>query len=141
MKVADTDLTHHKKPQEPVEKSDPRFLEYADALRAGDVARCEALRHACRRQPEVSTKFDTLERIWLSEMNIYIREIQITQRERDGWSKLAEARRKLIENEKGAPTPKILMRQGSAMLEQAEDARLDQPEVIVPRLFDGLSDV
>lgn len=105
-----------------VAEGDPRFHEYADALRAGDMDTCERLRQGARREREITTKFDTLERMWLSEMRSYVREIQILRRERDGWHKVAEGKKV----------------EGRAYLNQAEEARTDHEEPFVQGGFDGV---
>lgn len=121
------------KPEKPGEYSDPVFLAYAEALRGGDLDECDRIRQVCGH--EVQTKIETLERIWLTEMQHYIREMAILERERDGWRKLALAREKKLTGDKGPPTPITLTRHGNNMLAQAEEARLDQPEIVIPRIF------
>lgn len=116
--------TTTKTPSKPHD-GDPRFHEYADALRGGDLETCERLRTEHRRDREIITKFDTVERIWLAEMPRMVREIQILIRERDGWKQIAEG---------GANK----QRRGKKYLEQAEEARHEHEEVPVPLFFDGV---
>lgn len=117
---------------------DSRFSDYAQALRDGDTELCSKMREDNRNQHEITTKFDTIERTWLGLMAIYVREIQILRRERDGYRNLAEGRRKKLENDKTMPQVRTHLRRGDGLLAQAEAARDEHDEVEVPDGFKGV---
>jgi hypothetical protein len=94
-------------------KSDPRFFDYVDALRTGNVVECERLRIEVADDIELITKFDTAERTLIGHIHRYIREVQITRRERDAHIKICEGH---IKNSQR------LINVGVKMREQAEAA-------------------
>ncbi len=110
------------------------YIEYTDALRAGDAGTCKRLRAAHTDDPELTTKFRTIERAWLAQMDLYIREIQIVRRERDGWKQIAEA-----EASDAIPsTRQRLITRGKAVVAQAQAACEDHEELEVPLGFKGI---
>lgn len=116
-------------------RGDARFLKYADALRKSDLAVCKQLREDWAHELEITTKFDTLERMWFSEMGHYIKEIQIVRRECAGYKKLTEGYLKRLEHDPSAPNADTLIRQGKEILTQVEKARLKHVKVSVPLIF------
>ena len=119
-------------------EDDDRFGKYADALKAGDMCACKILRADNKADEIIISKFDMLERMWLAEMFRYVREVQIVRRERDGWQKLAEGYRKILENDSTLPAPRTMLRRGYALLEQADVAREKHIELEVPLGFSGV---
>lgn len=133
MPVSEMYQTPKPKVRAPIADSD-EYLAYADALKAGDTNECKRLRATHTDDPELTVKFRTIERVWVSQMDLYVREIQIVRRERDGWKQIAEA-------EAGADIPstrKRLIKRGKAVVAQAEAAREDHEELEVPLGFKGI---
>lgn len=132
-----------KKPCKPIRQThescdfegDPRFREYANALKEGDLDTCSELQERWQDDREITTKFRTIERMWITMMAQYVREIQISQRERDGYCILAEGLRKKLEKDKTPPWASTQIRRGKAMVEQAKNARTDHIEIFVPKVF------
>lgn len=120
-------------------EGDPRFRDYAKALKEGDLDTCSELQDRWQDDQEIITKFQTIERMWIAMMARYVREIQISQRERDGYRKLADGFRRKLEKERTHPWPGTQIRRGKAIIEQAEQARIDHTEVIVPKMFPGVN--
>jgi hypothetical protein len=141
-----THKNQHPKPCRPINtkqndassRGDIRFLKYADALRAGNIDECIKLRTEWSNEREIITKFNTLERLWLSEMTHYIKEIQISRRERDGYKKLVEGYEKKLNGDKSVPNANTLIKWGRDIIAQAEEARLTHIEVEVPLLFESV---
>lgn len=106
-------------------QGDIRFKHYADALRAGDLETCERIRTHHQHDVKLMTRLRTLEQVWLTEMNKYVREIQICRRERDGYRALAT----------GVTAAK---KRGKALLQQATEARETHEEVELPQGFPGV---
>ena len=117
---------------------DTRFRDYLTALRAGDFDTCEALRNGHSDDIELMTKFRTLDQSFLKQMTMYLREIQITRRERDAWKSLADGRLKKIMGDRSGPSAWTLTTRGEAMLEQTEQARAEHELVEVPLGFQGI---
>ena len=118
---------------------DSRFSDYAEALKNGDTELCVKMRQDNVNQCEIIAKFDTLERMWLSLMGRYVREIQILRREREGYRNLAEGHRKTLENDRTLPQVRTHLRRGAGLLSQAEAAREDHEEVEVLVGFAGVA--
>ncbi len=116
-------------------EGDPRFRDYVRALKEGNLDACSELRERWRDDREIITKFQTIERMWITMMARYTREIQICQRERDGYRILADGLRKKLENDKTPPWAATQIRRGKAIVEQAEAARDGHDEVSFPRVF------
>lgn len=119
-------------------QGDVRFRDYLIAIRAGDFDTCKALRDANVDDVELMTKFKTIDESCLQQMALYLREIQITRRERDAWKSLADGRLKKIEGDRSGPSAWTLTHRGEAMLEQAGKARTEHELVEVPLGFDGI---
>ena len=108
---------------------DTRLSQYMQGLRAGNEDACTELRVAWEHDPEITTKFRTIERIWLKEMSIYVRELQILRRERDAYKSIAKG----YEIKTNSPNHgNSHIDKGNKMLEQAEEARLEHeaPEIL-----------
>ena len=117
--------------------SDKRFLDYSKFLMDGEVDECDKLRDTWQDDREFMSKVSNLERVWLSRMAVYIREIQIVRRERDGYRNLVRG----FEAAKGTKSRNKKMKRGRDMLNQAEGARLEHTEELaeVPLFFKGVS--
>jgi hypothetical protein len=117
--------------------SDKRFLAYSKFLMNGEVDECNKLRDEWQEDREFMSKVSNLERVWLSRMAVYVREIQIVRRERDGYRNLVRG----FEDTKGTKSRVKKTKRGRDMLDQAEVARLKYPEELadVPLLFSGVS--
>lgn len=116
---------------------DTRFRDYLTAIRAGDFDTCEALRNEHNEDIELMTKFRTIDQSFLRQMTMYLREIQITRRERDAWKSLADGRLKKIEGDHSGPNVWTLIQRGEAMLKQTAKARTEHELVEVPLGFQG----
>lgn len=106
-------------------QGDVRFKEYADAMKAGDLATCDSLRRLHNEDDEFISKCNTLERKWLIQMGTYIREIQIARREAMGWRYVATGLAKYPLS----ATDHKKIRTGHAMIQQASNAKEEQPEL------------
>lgn len=116
-------------------EGDPRFRDYAQALKEGNLDVCSELREHWRDDREIITKFQTIERMWIAMMARYAREIQISQREREGYRILSEGLQKKLDKERTYPWYGTQIRRGKAIVEQAEAARDGHDEVSFPRVF------
>lgn len=112
------------------------FRDYLTAIRAGDFDTCETIRAEHSDDIELMTKIRTIDQSFLQQMTLYLREIQITRRERDAWKSLADGRLKKIEGDRSSPTTWVLTQRGEAMLAQSEEARREHELVEVPLGFD-----
>lgn len=119
-------------------QGDIRFLDYLIALKAGDFDACEALRDAHSDDFELMTKFRTIEQMFLQQTALYLREIQITRRERDAWKSLADGRLKKIDGDRSGSSVWTLTQRGEAMLKQTEKARKEHELVEIPPGFEGV---
>lgn len=119
-------------------QGDVRFRDYLIAIRAGDFDACESLRDAHSDDVELLTKFKTIEQMFLRQTALYVREIQIIRRERDGWKSLADGRLKKIEGDRSAPSIWTLTQRGEAMLKQTAKARVEHELVEIPVGFEGI---
>lgn len=119
-------------------QGDIRFRDYLIALKVGDFDACEALRDAHSNDFELMTKFRTIEQLFLQQTALYIREIQITRRERDAWKSLADGRLKKINGDRSGPSAWTLIHRGEAILAQSEEARKDHELVEIPLGFEGV---
>ena len=119
-------------------QGDPRFDEYGKALRAGRLSECDALREQHKADKFILARFTTLERMWLSEMDRYRREIQIARREAAGHAYLAKAYRLRLNTEKNMTFICELIRKGEAMLQQAQDAYVIHERLQLPGGFSGV---
>lgn len=117
---------------------DTRFRDYLTAIRAGDFDTCKTLREAHTDDTELTTKFRTIDESFLRQMTMYLREIQITRRERDAWKSLADGRLKKITGDRSGPSAWTLTTRGESMLEQTEKARTKHELVEIPMGFQGL---
>ncbi len=119
-------------------KIDVRFLEYTEALKAGNLDRCAELRANNLDDVTIIAKFRTLELAWLGHMSLYIREIQIVRRERDGYKNLAGGRQKKLSKDKTPPGGAAMIRRGEKLLQQVEDAQANHEEIELPSGFAGI---
>lgn len=118
--------------------NDVQFSEYAEALKAGDLDKCAELRAHNLDNALITAKFRTLELAWVSHMSLYIREIQIVRRERDGYKNLAEGRQKKLSKDKTPPGGATMIRRGEKLLQQVEDAKAIHEEIELPSGFVGV---
>lgn len=117
---------------------DTRFRDYLTAIRAGDFDTCEAIRNGHSEDIELMTKLRTIDQSFLRQMTLYVREIQITRRERDAWKSLADGRLKKIKGDRSGPSACTLTSRGETMLEQTEKARTEHELVEIPMGFQGI---
>lgn len=114
---------------------DPRFRDYADALKRGDIDKCKEICFDCRDDMETTAKIHTLTMTWLAEMPRQVREMQILERESGGWKNLALGRERQLKKNKVPVQNTIAIQCGFAMLKQAAEARETHEEVYIPRGF------
>lgn len=119
--------------------NDRRFADYSKALKDGDLQRCRAIRLENVEDNEMSAKFDTLERLWLADMALYVREVQIVRRERDAYKSIAEGYEKKVSQSKAPPSTTSMIRRGTKMLEQVAEARKGHTEIQVSLGFSALT--
>ena len=100
---------------------------YIAAVHAQDWDTCDELRAQYQGDPMI-TRFNTIERALLTEAAIYVREIQILRRERDGFEHLL---RSALKTDSLPPSKNALSKRGEALLKQATEARLTHPEAQV----------
>jgi hypothetical protein len=101
-------------------QGDVRFRDYIDALHVGDLDKCGDMRDRYSQDHQAIAKFNCVERIWLTEMARYVREVQICQREVAAYKAIADGK-----------TDK-----GDAMFDQVRAARLEHESPTIPNGFE-----
>ncbi len=77
--------------------TDPRLVEYIEALRAHDVDKAIELRLIYSDDPALKVRFKTVESVFTGILDTYTKEIQILRLELDGWKAICEGQDTLAE--------------------------------------------
>lgn len=117
--------------------TDPRLVEYIEALRTYDIDKIIELRFI-HNDAGLKTRFKTVEHVFAGVLDVYTKEIQILRLEVEGWKAICDGQDTLAEDgltnqEKQAA--KQAINRGLEKTERALLYRKDHPEIEdLPRL-------
>lgn len=118
--------------------TDPRLVEYIEALKAYDIDHLIELRLVHREEEGLMRRFRTVERSFAGLLALYEREIQILRVEVDAWKSIDEGRDRLeaegLDRKQKAAARQCIYR-GVAKLEKMAVARKTQSEIELPNTF------
>jgi hypothetical protein len=117
--------------------TDPRLVEYIEALRAGDIDKLLELRLTHIEDVGLTRRFKTIDATVSGLMDVYVREIQILRLEVEGWKSICESQDRLAEpdiDRKETLAARQCQYRGLDKVERALGLRKDHTEVDVPQL-------
>ena len=106
--------------------TDSRLIEYIEALKTGDINKVVELRSL---HLDLSTRFETVERINSGTLALYSREIQILRLEIEGWKSISDGH-----DSDDVKLGQQYIRRGLEKLERALVYRRHQSEINLPKL-------
>ena len=118
--------------------TDPRLVEYIEALKAYDIEALIELRLIHAEDAGLVLRFKTVEQVYANMLRVYEREIQILRMELDAWRTMDESRDR-IEAEEADAAEKSAAKQciyrAVTKLEKMQGYRRTQPEIDLPNSF------
>lgn len=118
--------------------TDPRLVEYIEALKAYDIEQLLELRILHRENEGLIRRFHTVEQSFAGLLELYEREIQILRVEVDAWKSIDEGRDRLEEeglDRKQKAAARQCIYRGVAKLEKMIEIRKTQSEIELPNNF------
>lgn len=118
--------------------TDPRLVEYIEALKAYDFDRIIELRLEHCDDQGLARRFRTVEKTFAGLFKLYEREIQILRAEVEGWKSIDEGEERLedegLDRKQKAAARQCIYR-GVAKLEKMIEVRKTQSEIELPNTF------